>query len=89
MGVWCCYTADCLAKPGVVFKEVSSDWSICVDVHTYFTDNIEDVTITNTVCDLLWTDILYVVLPTGKQVSSTWGIIISSFRSISLKTLTT
>ena len=85
MGVWCCYTTNCLAKSGVVFKEVSSDWSICVDVHTYFTDNIEDVTITNTVCDLLWTDILHVVFPTGKQVSLTCGMyIISLFHSISL-----
>jgi len=68
MGVWCCYTADCLAKPSVVFKEVSFDWSICVDVHTHFTNNFKDVTVTNTVCGLLWADILHVVLPSGKYV---------------------
>ena len=66
MGVWCCYTANCLAKPGIVFEEVSSIWSVCANVHTHFKDDIENVTVTNTVFGFVWTDILHAVFPSSK-----------------------
>jgi len=55
-----------MVKPGAFFEEISPHWSLCLDVYTHFADNFENVTATNTVCDLLWANILHVVFSSGK-----------------------
>ena len=66
MAVCINYTVDCLVKPGAVFEEVSSHWSLCFDVYSHITNNFENATATNTVCGLLWSNILHVILSSCK-----------------------
>jgi len=84
------YTVDCLVKPGAVFEEVSSHWCLCFDVYSHIKNNFEDVIVTNTLCRLLWSDILHVVLPSGKWNCIVWfltpGVII--FLSYNLDLIT-